>query len=80
MNIAAENLIALSSVYQSDYSLVENSTLQYCIVHDGASADGADKCCISNNYLHRKRYLALHRTTTDKQCKYVVNNYVHTMW
>ena len=80
INIEAENLIALSSVYQSDYSLVESSTLQCCIVHDGASADRADKCSISSYYLNRKRYLALHRTTTDKQCKYVVNNYVHTMW
>ena len=80
INIEAENLTALSSVYQSDYSSIENSTLQCCVVHDGALADEADKCSISNNNVHRKRYLALHRTTTDKQCKYIVNNYVHTMW
>ena len=76
INTGAENLTALSCIYQSDYSSVETSTLQCCVVHDVASADEADKCSISNNYLHRKRYLALHRTTTDKQCKYIVNNYV----
>ena len=72
VNIEAENLIALSSVYQSDYSSIENSTLQCCVVHDGASADRADKCSISSNYHHRKRYLSLHRTTTDKQCKHIL--------
>ena len=67
----AENLTALSSVYQLDNSLVDHSTLQCCIVHDGASDDRADKCSISSCYNHRKRYLALHSTTTDKQCKYI---------
>ena len=73
VNIEAENLTALSSVYQSDYSSVKNSTLQCCVVHDGASADRADKCSISSNYHHRKRYLALQSTTTDKQCKYILS-------
>ena len=67
----AENLSALNSVYQLDNSSVDNSTLQCCIVHDGASDDRADKCSISSYYNHRKRYLALHSTTIDKQCKYI---------
>ena len=67
----AENLTALSSVYQLDYSSVDNSTLQCCVVHDGASDDRADTCSISSYYHHRKRYLALHSTTTNKQCKYM---------
>ena len=67
INIEAENLTALSSVYQSDYSSIENSTLQCCIVHDGASDARADRCSISSTYHHRKRY----------QCKYnLVNNHV----
>ena len=69
MNIEAEEISALS-VYQLDYSSVDNSTLQCCVVHDGASDDRADKCSISGYYHHRKRHLALHTTTTDKQCKY----------
>ena len=73
-NIEAEKLSALS-VYQLDYSSVDNSTLQCCVVHDGASDDRADKCSISGYYHHRKRHLALHTTTTDKQCKYTINNY-----
>ena len=72
MNIEAEELSALS-VYQLDYSSVDNSTLQCCVVHDGASDDRADKCSISGYYHHRKRHLALHTTTTDKQCKYIIN-------
>ena len=68
INNEAENLTALS-YYQLDYSFVDNSTLQCCIVHDGASDDRADKCSISSLYHHRKRCLALHSTTTDKQCK-----------
>ena len=66
----AESLNALSSVYQLDYSSVENSTLQCCVVHDEASDDRADKCSINTDYHHRKRYLNLHSTTTDKLCKY----------
>ena len=72
INIEAEEL---SCVYQLDYSSVDNST-RYSVVHDGASDDRADKCSISGYYHHRKRHLALHTTTTDKQCKYIVNNYV----
>ena len=68
-NTEAENLTALSSVYQLDYSSVENSTLQCCVVHDGASDDRADKCSISSYYHHRRQHLALHSTTIDKQCK-----------
>ena len=68
MDIEAEELSALS-VYQLDYSSVDNSTLQCCVVHDGASDDRADKCSISGYYHHRKRHLALHTTTTDKQRK-----------
>ena len=71
MNIEAEELSALS-VYQLDYS---SATLQCCVVHDGASDDRADKCSISGYYHHRKRHLALHITTNDKQCKYIINNY-----
>ena len=70
INIEAEELSALSSVYQLDYSSVDNST-QCCAVDDGASDDRADKCFISGYYHHRKRHLALHTTTTDKQCKYI---------
>ena len=72
INIGAERLSALSSVHQlqMDYSSVDNSTLQRCMVHDGASDDRADKCSISGYYRHRKRYLVLHTTTTDKQCEY----------
>ena len=81
MNIEAEELSVLS-VYQLDYSSVDNSTLQCCVVHDGASDDRADKCSISGYYHHRKRHLALHTTTTDKQCKYIIINklctYVHS--
>ena len=69
INNEAEKLTALSSVYQSGYSLADNSTLQCCVVHDGASDDRADKCSISGYYHHRKRCIALHSTTTDKQCK-----------
>ena len=67
----AENLTALSSVFHLDYSLVDNSTLHCCFVHDGASDDRADKCSISSYYHHRRRHLTLHSTTTDKQCKYI---------
>ena len=72
INIKAESLSALSSVYQVNCacSTVENSTLQ-CCVHDGASDDRAEKCSISGYYHHRKRQLALHTATTDKQCKYI---------
>ena len=76
MNIEAMDIRALSSVYQLDYSSKENSIIQCCIVHDGASDDRADKCSISGYYHHRKRHLTLNSTTTDKQCKYIVNNYV----
>ena len=69
VNTEAENLTALSSVYQSDYRSAENSTLQCCVAHDGASDDRADKYSISSYYHHRKRFLALHSTTTNKQCK-----------
>ena len=73
INVEAEELNALSSVYQLDYSSVDNPDLQCC---DEASDDRADKCSISGYYHHRKRHLALNTTTTDKQCKYIVNNYV----
>ena len=69
VNIEAENLSALSSVYQWDYSSVDNSTLQCCVVYDGASDYRAEKCSISSYYHHRKRYLTLHSTTNEKQCK-----------
>ena len=69
INIEAENLTALSCVYQIDYSSVEISTLQCCVVHDGASDDRGDKCFISSYYHHRRGHLALHSTTTNKQCK-----------
>ena len=71
INIKAENLGALSSVYHLDYSSVDNSNLQCCVVHDGASDDRAEKCYISCGYYYRKRYLALHSTAADKQCKYI---------
>ena len=76
INIEAEELNALSGVYRLDYSSVDNPDLRCCIIHDGASDDRADKCSISAYYHHRKRHLTLHSTTTDKQCKYIVNNYV----
>ena len=69
INSGAETLSALSSVYQLDYSTVDSSTLQCCVVHDGASGDRADKCSISIHNHHRKQYPTLHSTTTDKQCK-----------
>ena len=72
MNIEAESLSALSSVDRLDYSSVNDSTLQCCVVHDGASDDRADKCSISGYYHHRKQHLAVHTTTTDEQCKFYV--------
>ena len=72
INIEADDLSALG-VYQLDYSSVDNSTLQCYVVHDGASDGRADKCSISGYYRHRKRHLALHTTTTNKQCKYISN-------
>ena len=72
MNIEAESLSALSSVDRLDYSSVNDSTLQCCVVHDGASDDRADKCSISGYYHHRKQHLTVHTTTTDEQCKLYV--------
>ena len=72
INIEAENLGALSSVFHLDYnSPVDNSNLQSRVVDDGASDDRAEKCYISCDYYYRKRYLALNSTAADKQCKYV---------
>ena len=71
VNTEAENLTALSSVYQLDYSSVDNSAIQCCVVQNVASDDRADKCSISDYYHHRKRYSVLHSTTTEKQCEYM---------
>ena len=67
INIAAEKLTALSSVHQFDYSQTGNSNQQYCVVHDGASDDRAEKCSVKGHLSHRRRYLSLHTTTTGKQ-------------
>ena len=67
INIAAEKLTALSSVHQFDYSQMDNSSHQYCVVHDGASDDRAEKCSVKGHLNHRRRYLSLHTTTTGKQ-------------
>ena len=64
VSIAAEKLGALSSVHQFDYSEIENSSHQYCVVHDGASDNRAEKCSIRSSSYHRRRYLFLHTTTT----------------
>ena len=71
INIEAENLSALSSVFHLDYSPVDNSNLQSHVVDDRASDDRAEKCYIICGYYYRKRYLALHSTAADKQCKYI---------
>ena len=67
VSIAAEKLAALSSVHQLDYSHMDNSSYQYCVVHDGASDDRAEKCSVKGHLNHRRRYLSLHTTTTGKQ-------------
>ena len=67
INIAAEKLTALSSIHQFDYSQTDNSNQQYCVVHDGASDDRAEKCSVEGHLNHRRRYLSLHTTTTGKQ-------------
>ena len=67
INIAAEKLTALNSVHQFDYSQMDNSTHQYCVVHDGASDDGAEKCSVEGHLNQRRRYLSLHTTTAGKQ-------------
>ena len=64
VNIAAEKLTALSSVHQLDYSQMDKSSHQYCVVHDGASDDRAEKCSVSSYCKDRRRYLSLHTTTT----------------
>ena len=77
VSFEAEHLGALSSVHQLDYSSVtsvDNSTLQYCLVHHEAPDDRANKCSISRHCNHRKRYPALcsKSKTTDKKCKCIV--------
>ena len=79
VNIEGMDIRALSSVYQLDYSSVENSILQCSVIHDGASDDRADKCSISGYYHHRKRHLAFNTTATDKQCKYILCMYLLSM-
>ena len=54
VSIAAEKLTALSSVDQFDYSQIENSTHQCCVVHDGASDDRAEKCSVRSYSNHRR--------------------------
>ena len=63
-SIAAEKLTALSSVYQFDYSQIENLIHQYCVVHDGASDDRAEKCSVRSYCNHRRRYQSLDTTIT----------------
>ena len=69
VSIAAEKLAALSSVHQFDYSQMDNSSHQYCVVRDGASDDRAsddraEKCSVSSYCKDRRRYLSLHTTST----------------
>ena len=67
INITAEKLTALSSVHQFDYSQMDNTSHQYCVIHDGASDDRAEKCSVKGHLNHRRRCLSLHTTTTGKQ-------------
>lgn len=48
---------------------IDDSTLQYCVAHEEALNDKADKCFISGYYHHRKRSLASRRVTNHNQCK-----------
>ena len=83
INIAAEKLTALSSVHQFDYSQMDNSSHQYCVVHYGASDDRAEKCSVKG---HRRRYLSLHTATTGKQILEIyvsittlIDNFINTI-
>ena len=67
ISITAEKLTALSSVHQFDYCQMNNTSHQYCVVHDGASDGRAKKCSVKGHLNHRRRYLSLHTTTTGKQ-------------
>ena len=66
VRIAAEKLTVLSSVHYFDYSQIENSNHQYCVFHDGASDDRAEKCSVRSYSYHRRQYLSLRTTTTGK--------------
>ena len=72
VDINIEAVSALSSAYQLNNCLVDNSTILSSI-NDGASDDRADKCCISNHYHHnvRRHFVTLEATTIDMQCKYI---------
>ena len=67
ISIAGEKFTASSSVHQFDYSQMDNSNHKYCVVHDGASDDRAEKCSVIGHLNHRRQYQSLHTTTTGKQ-------------
>ena len=73
VDVNIEAVSALSSAYQTNNCLVDNSILE-CFINDGASDDRAVKCCVSNHYHHysRRRFVAVEDTETNNQCAYML--------